>query len=282
MKVSMIFSRGCDENMGVQYLSSSFNGSTCVYMEVSWNGGTPSSHPFLDGFSLANHPFLGTAIDGNCHIYIYYNICIYIYYIILYYIILYYIISYYIILYYIILYIYIYIHTYSMDFRRQKNERCWFGWWFVDCGSGRYDTTWFNFDCELTHNKSTSNQPVKCNRIGRIGYLVHVPNEASIIHSVKDVLYWSQLILTDDLRGLNVPQVNVHRWFEYFARKKMICSLGWLPKKAYLTDTCCPRQVVFLTSFWSFLVGHLLSTAPRLGLHQQPQKRSCLCGQLIP
>ena len=34
---------------------------------VSINGGTPSHHPFLDGFSLINHPFSGTPIYGNPH-----------------------------------------------------------------------------------------------------------------------------------------------------------------------------------------------------------------------
>ena len=37
-------------------------------MLVSWNGGTPSDHPFLDGFSLTNHPFGGTPIYGNTHV----------------------------------------------------------------------------------------------------------------------------------------------------------------------------------------------------------------------
>ncbi len=45
-----------------------------VYMEVSWNGGTPKSS-ILIGFSILHHPFWGiyTTISGNPHnIYIYY------------------------------------------------------------------------------------------------------------------------------------------------------------------------------------------------------------------
>ena len=38
-------------------------------LEVSWNRGTPSHHPFLDGvFPNKNQPFLDTPIDGNPHI----------------------------------------------------------------------------------------------------------------------------------------------------------------------------------------------------------------------
>ena len=38
-----------------------------VYLWISWNGGTPKSS-ILVGFSLINHPFGGTPIDGNLHI----------------------------------------------------------------------------------------------------------------------------------------------------------------------------------------------------------------------
>ena len=39
------------------------------HMEVSWNRGTPSHHPFLDGiFHEINQPFGGTPISGNPHI----------------------------------------------------------------------------------------------------------------------------------------------------------------------------------------------------------------------
>ena len=41
-----------------------------AYMGVSWNGGTPKSS-ILKGFSIINHPFWGTLIFGNTHIYIY-------------------------------------------------------------------------------------------------------------------------------------------------------------------------------------------------------------------
>ena len=37
-------------------------------MQVSWwNRGTPTNHPFIDGFFLINHPFLGIPIYGNPH-----------------------------------------------------------------------------------------------------------------------------------------------------------------------------------------------------------------------
>jgi len=36
-------------------------------MDVSENSGTPKS-PILIGFSIINHPFLGTPIFGNTHI----------------------------------------------------------------------------------------------------------------------------------------------------------------------------------------------------------------------
>ena len=45
------------------------------YMDVSKNRGTPKSS-ILIGLSIINHPFWGTHIFGNTHIYIYY---IYIY-----------------------------------------------------------------------------------------------------------------------------------------------------------------------------------------------------------
>ena len=41
-----------------------------VYMGVSWNSGTPKSS-ILIGFFIINHPFWGTTIFGNTHIYIY-------------------------------------------------------------------------------------------------------------------------------------------------------------------------------------------------------------------
>ena len=56
----------------------------CVYMEVSWNRGTPKSSIFM-GFSLINPPFWGTPIYGNphmgtsnnwrCWIYYLYHVC---------------------------------------------------------------------------------------------------------------------------------------------------------------------------------------------------------------
>ena len=47
-------------------------------MVVSWNRGTPKSS-ILMGFSLINHPFWGTPIYGNPHIYTYTHINLYIY-----------------------------------------------------------------------------------------------------------------------------------------------------------------------------------------------------------
>ena len=41
-----------------------------VYMGVSVNGGTPRSS-ILIGFSIMNHPFWGTPIFGNTHMYRY-------------------------------------------------------------------------------------------------------------------------------------------------------------------------------------------------------------------
>ena len=41
-----------------------------IYMGVSKNNGTPKSS-ILIGFSIINHPFWGTIIFGNTHIYIY-------------------------------------------------------------------------------------------------------------------------------------------------------------------------------------------------------------------
>jgi hypothetical protein len=46
--------------------------SRCIYICIyggflKW-GGTPSHHPFIDGFSLINNPFWGTPICGNPHI----------------------------------------------------------------------------------------------------------------------------------------------------------------------------------------------------------------------
>ena len=41
-----------------------------IYMAVSENSGTPKSS-ILIGFSIINHPFWGTTIFGNTHIYIY-------------------------------------------------------------------------------------------------------------------------------------------------------------------------------------------------------------------
>ena len=38
-----------------------------AHLGISWNGGTPKSS-ILVGFSLINHPFGGTPIDGNLHI----------------------------------------------------------------------------------------------------------------------------------------------------------------------------------------------------------------------
>ena len=51
-----------------------FMDSLYIYMAVSKNRGTPKSS-ILIGFSIINHPFWGTPIFGNTHIYIY---CIYI------------------------------------------------------------------------------------------------------------------------------------------------------------------------------------------------------------
>ena len=37
-----------------------------AYLEVSWNRGTPSHHPYLDGIvPNKNHPFMGTPISGT-------------------------------------------------------------------------------------------------------------------------------------------------------------------------------------------------------------------------
>ena len=44
-----------------------------IYMGVSENSGTPKSS-ILIGFSIINHPFWGTPIFGNTHIYIYQRI----------------------------------------------------------------------------------------------------------------------------------------------------------------------------------------------------------------
>ena len=44
------------------------------YMDVSANRHTPKSS-ILIGFSIINHPFWGTPIFGNTHIYIYIYIC---------------------------------------------------------------------------------------------------------------------------------------------------------------------------------------------------------------
>ena len=41
---------------------------TCVYMDVSKNSDTPKSS-ILIGFSIINHPFCGTTIFGNTHIF---------------------------------------------------------------------------------------------------------------------------------------------------------------------------------------------------------------------
>ena len=41
-----------------------------MYMDVSENSGTPKSSIFI-GFSIINHPFWGTPIFGNTHMYIY-------------------------------------------------------------------------------------------------------------------------------------------------------------------------------------------------------------------
>ena len=41
-----------------------------IYMDVSENSGTPQSSIWI-GFSIINHPFWGTPIFGNTHIYIY-------------------------------------------------------------------------------------------------------------------------------------------------------------------------------------------------------------------
>ena len=41
-----------------------------IYRDVSENSGTPKSS-ILIGFSIINHPFWGTPILGNSHIYIY-------------------------------------------------------------------------------------------------------------------------------------------------------------------------------------------------------------------
>ena len=43
-----------------------------IYMDVSENSGTvPPKSSILIGFSIINHPFLGTPIFGNTYIYIY-------------------------------------------------------------------------------------------------------------------------------------------------------------------------------------------------------------------
>ena len=44
-------------------------GTLYIYMGVSKNGGTPKSS-ILIGFSIINHPFRGTPIFGNTHIYL--------------------------------------------------------------------------------------------------------------------------------------------------------------------------------------------------------------------
>ena len=49
-----------------------------IYMGVSKNNGTPKSS-ILIGFSIINHPFWGTTIFGNIHIYIYTYIYTHIY-----------------------------------------------------------------------------------------------------------------------------------------------------------------------------------------------------------
>ena len=47
-----------------------------IYMGVSENNGTPKSS-ILIGFSIINHPFWGTPIVGNTHIYIYTSLCLF-------------------------------------------------------------------------------------------------------------------------------------------------------------------------------------------------------------
>ena len=46
------------------------NTTTLAYMDVSKNSGIPKLS-ILIGFSFINHPFWGTLIFGNTHIYIY-------------------------------------------------------------------------------------------------------------------------------------------------------------------------------------------------------------------
>ena len=62
--------RSCGHQWSVVFegMDSLWNGRT--YMGVSKNRGTPKSS-ILIGFSIINHPFWGTPIFGNIHIYIY-------------------------------------------------------------------------------------------------------------------------------------------------------------------------------------------------------------------
>jgi len=39
------------------------------HLGVSENYGYPPNHPFLIGFSIINHPFWGTPIFGNAHLF---------------------------------------------------------------------------------------------------------------------------------------------------------------------------------------------------------------------
>ena len=43
---------------GFKAISQEIIGTSC-HLEVSWNRGTPSHHPFIDGFSLINYPAMG-------------------------------------------------------------------------------------------------------------------------------------------------------------------------------------------------------------------------------
>ena len=48
------------------------------HMEVSWNGGTPIHHPFVDGIFPIQHVFWGSPIYGTPHMfYLVHNMVIY-------------------------------------------------------------------------------------------------------------------------------------------------------------------------------------------------------------
>ena len=56
---------------GFKAISQEIIGTSC-HLEVSWNRGTPSHHPFIDGFSLINYPAMGVPLFMETSGYIWY------------------------------------------------------------------------------------------------------------------------------------------------------------------------------------------------------------------